>query len=121
MGQIDLSIAIFRANQFNSGFASLFVFTRCLRNPLLALPSLRATSVSQMAVSTASIYGKATTIPLSRQLVMRIVPVMLNYRDAIYHNFIGRANCADMLESTRTTVDFLTIKAAVRLSEIFRE
>ncbi len=48
-------VASLRARRKSSGFASLLAFFKCSRNWLPVLPSLGATSVNQMAISTASI------------------------------------------------------------------
>jgi len=48
-------VASFRARRINSGFAPLLASARCSRNRLPVFPNCGATSVSQMAVSTASI------------------------------------------------------------------
>jgi hypothetical protein len=51
-------VASFSASRASSGLASALALARCSRKPLPVLPSLGATSVSQIAVSTASIWQK---------------------------------------------------------------
>ena len=51
-------VASFRARRISSGLAPLLASARCSRNRLPVLPNCGATSVSQMAVSTASIWQK---------------------------------------------------------------
>ena len=51
-------VASFSARRISSGLASSLALARCSRNRLPALPSFGATSVSQIAVSTASTWQK---------------------------------------------------------------
>ena len=59
-------VANLSASRDRSGLASLLALTRWSRNPLPALPVRGATSVSQMAVSTASTWQKKGRMPLNR-------------------------------------------------------
>jgi hypothetical protein len=51
-------VASFSARRISSGLASLLALARCSRKRLPGFPDCGATSVSQMAVSTASIWQK---------------------------------------------------------------
>ena len=51
-------VASFSARRISSGLASLLALARCSRNRLPVLPTWGATSVSQIAVSTASTWQK---------------------------------------------------------------
>lgn len=51
-------VASFSARRMSSGLASLLALARCSRTFLPVFPACGATSVSQMAVSTASIWQK---------------------------------------------------------------
>ena len=75
-------VASLRASRDNSGLASRLAASRCLRNPFASWPLLGATSVSQMTVSTASIWQKKGRILLkwwllqcrSRRAVSGVTP-----------------------------------------------
>ncbi len=58
-------VASFSARRISSGLASLLAFARCSRKRLPRLPSCGATSVSQIAVSTASTWQKNGRTPLN--------------------------------------------------------
>ena len=58
-------VASFSASRANSGFASSFALSRCSRKRRPAIPSVGATSISQIAVSTASTWQKKGRISLN--------------------------------------------------------
>ncbi len=58
-------VASLRARRISSGLASWLASVRCFRKRSPALPIWGATSVSQMAVSTASIWQKKGRRPLN--------------------------------------------------------
>ena len=58
-------VASFKANRMRSGFASWLALARCAKNRSPVLPIFGATSVSQIAVSTASTWQKKGRIPLN--------------------------------------------------------
>lgn len=62
---LPAAVASFRARRGRPGLASSLAFCRCSRNFSPRLPSLGATSVSQIAVSTASSWQKKGRIPLN--------------------------------------------------------
>ena len=58
-------VASFSASRISSGLASLFAFAEVLEEALARLADCGATSVSQMAVSTASTWQKNGRTPLN--------------------------------------------------------
>ena len=58
-------VANFNASRNNSGFASALAFRKCSRKRAPFFPAWGATSVSQIAVSTASIWQKKGLTPLN--------------------------------------------------------